>query len=549
MRRIVITLFILILPAIAPLLQKGYFPIHDDLQTMRQLQLTKCFQDGQIPCRWINDMGYGYGFPLFNYYPPLPYLLGMPFVWAGLSYIDTVKIVGILGFVTTAITMYLLGREFWGRRGGVLAATFYTYAPYHAVNFYVRAAVNEFWAAAFFPLILLGIYKLIKGAGKNWIIILALSFTGLILSHNQMLMIFAPVMAVWTVYWWMRVKSLKSLPKLVLSGLWGIGLAAFYLFPVILEAKYAHLETLVIGYFNYLAHFLDLRQIFLDINWGYGASELGPNDGMSFALGLLHWIVPIVALPFFIFSKKLRSNLSLVLLLLLFTVYSTFMAHSKATPIWMIFKPLEFLQFPWRFMNLAMFVFSFMAAASVLISRKIVPLLLLLILLLNANYFRPRDWFPDQTDAEKFSGRNWYLLTTNGIFDYLPKGASAPPADPPAGDISIVEGEGSTKTIVKKTNRQEYAVTAITPLIAQIETYYFPGWKVWVDGQEQVIDSSRDPLLGRMKVDVPVGTHTILARFTETPLRLVSDWISVVAWVLVVIIVIWRKKLLSGMST
>jgi 4-amino-4-deoxy-L-arabinose transferase-like glycosyltransferase len=548
MKKYTIALILLILPAVAPLLQKGYFPIHDDLQTMRQLQMHKCFQDGQIPCRWINDMGYGYGFPLFNYYPPLPYLIGMPFVWLGFSYIDVVKIVGILGFAVTAITMYFLGREFWGRRGGILAAVFYTYAPYHAVNFYVRAAVNEFWAAAFFPSILLGVYKLVQKNDLKWMILLALSFAGLVTSHNQMLLIFVPVMAVWTIYWWWKFKSIKSLPQLFVSGLWGIGLAAFYFLPVLFEQKYAHVETLVIGYFNYLAHFLDLRQMFFDINWGYGSSDLGPNDTMSFAVGYLHWIVPVLVLPFFVFVKKLRTYLPLVLLLFLFTAYSVFMAHSKSTPIWKIVTPLEFLQFPWRFINLAMFLFSFVAATAVLVSRKSVPVLLLMVLLFNANYFRPRDWYPNATDTEKFSGRNWYLLTTNGIFDYLPIWAAAPPADPPGGDIIIVDGVGSAETVTKKTNLHVYTVAADMPVVAQIETYYFPGWKIWVDGQEQQIDPSRDPLLGRMKVDVPVGEHEIVARFTETPLRRTANWISVIAWSLVGIIIVWRKKLPWGMS-
>ena len=54
------------------LLTPGYFIMHDDLQMMRQLEMEKCFLDRQIPCRWIPDMGYGFGFPLFNFYPPLP---------------------------------------------------------------------------------------------------------------------------------------------------------------------------------------------------------------------------------------------------------------------------------------------------------------------------------------------------------------------------------------------------------------------------------------------------------------------------------------------
>ena len=60
---IVVLVVIFGLLASRDLLMPGYFPMHDDLQMMRQLEMDKCFRDGQIPCRWVPDMGYGYGFP------------------------------------------------------------------------------------------------------------------------------------------------------------------------------------------------------------------------------------------------------------------------------------------------------------------------------------------------------------------------------------------------------------------------------------------------------------------------------------------------------
>ena len=50
------------------LLQKGYYPMHDDLQVMRLYEMRRCFNDGQIPCRWAPDMDNNYGQAMFNYY-------------------------------------------------------------------------------------------------------------------------------------------------------------------------------------------------------------------------------------------------------------------------------------------------------------------------------------------------------------------------------------------------------------------------------------------------------------------------------------------------
>ena len=235
MKKDLILLTLLILPAFAPLLQRGYFSMHDDMQSIRQMKMDQCLADLQFPCRWSLDLGYGYGYPLFNYYPPLPYLIGQPFRWLGFQYIDIVKIVGILGFATAAAFMYLLSKEFWGRLGGLVAAAFYTYAPYHSVDFYVRGAINEFWALALFPAIFYSTYKLIvpsprlgEGNGVRYIPFVALSVAGLMLSHNPILMIFIPFLILWCLFWIFKLKRLNILVSLGLSALWAFGLPLFH---------------------------------------------------------------------------------------------------------------------------------------------------------------------------------------------------------------------------------------------------------------------------------------------------------------------------------
>ena len=62
---IVVIIFILGLSVSQPLMKTGYFSHQDDLQVMRIFEMRKCFSDFQIPCRWVPDMGWGNGFPLF----------------------------------------------------------------------------------------------------------------------------------------------------------------------------------------------------------------------------------------------------------------------------------------------------------------------------------------------------------------------------------------------------------------------------------------------------------------------------------------------------
>src|SRR3989338_11612324 len=117
----------------------GYFNMHDDLQVMRTLEMEKCFKDFQVPCRWVPDMGYGFGFPLFNFYPPLPYLYGMVFRLLAFPFTATVKLTFASAFLLSGVAMYFFARKFFLpsrrqaaniRRGG--AGGFFIWAPYPA---------------------------------------------------------------------------------------------------------------------------------------------------------------------------------------------------------------------------------------------------------------------------------------------------------------------------------------------------------------------------------------------------------------------------------
>lgn len=530
MKKDLLIILLLIIPSFSQLIQPGFFPMHDDLQTIRHLQMSKCISDGQIPCRWVPDLGNGYGYPLFNYYPPLPYYIGQIFVGLNFSYIDTVKSVAVLGFILSAIFMYFLGREVFSRKVGITAALFYTYAPYHSVDMYVRGAFNEFYALVFFPLILLSIFKVIqRDKFSIWVFILAISISGLMLSHNPMLMIFVPVAVLWTIFWIIKTKNISSLLKLFISGLFALGISSFFTLPVLFEQKYVHVETLVIGYFNYLAHFSNLNQIFLNINWGYGGSGLGDGDGMSFAIGHLHWIAPVFV---FILSlvRKDKKLIPIIILLTLLSFGSLFMTHSKSSFIWAMFKPLEYLQFPWRFLTISILCISLLASLiSKVVPHKINILITTAIILLNSQYFVPLEWRSDIRDENVFSGMSWKHLISGSIFDYLPKSAPLPPPNPAESLVEFVEGGGIVKSEIKKTNLQEIEIQTTSPYSTiRFNTFYFPGWSYYIN-EKLVSDYNIDPVLGVPIFKLSESNVKFKAVFSDTPLRRLSNLVSVLS--------------------
>jgi uncharacterized membrane protein YfhO len=81
-----------------------------------------------------------------------------------------------------------------------------------------------------------------------------------------------------------------------------------------------------------------------------------------------------------------------------------------------------------------------------------------------------------------------------------------------------------------------------TPL--RFYTYYFPGWRVYVDG-ERLPDGDLRPegVYGLLTVDVPAGEHHVLLRWGDTPVRLTGKILTLVCLILALVLLVpWRRS-------
>lgn len=526
--RIEILLIVLLIPSISSLLQPGYFSMHDDLQPFRLYELDKCFKDGQVPCRWIPDGGFGYGYPLMQFYPPMPYYPMEAMVMLGLGYFWPVKIMFILSLVLSGIGMYYLAKEFFGKWGGILSALFYVYAPYHSVDVYVRGAQNEAWGMVWFPFVLLFIYKLItkKFSWKNFLL-LAVSLSGQLCSHNVMTMVFAPTAILWAIFWIWNTKNFESIKQLTLSGILGVGLSAFFFIPVILEQKFVHVDSMMSGYFNFMAHYADINQMFFSRFWGYGGSTWGPNDDMSFSVGQFQWIIALIASIIALIRFKKQKVISfMIIMMVAFGFVYAFLAHGRSIDIWNRIPLLQYAQFPWRLVALVVFYFSFVAGYLTTIKfspglKKIIFVAISLSLIYwNLDFFRIER--PVRvTLEEKMAGRQWELQVTGGIFDYLPRTAKFPPGAPAFTIPVYFEGNGGIQYFTSGTNWMKFDANVSTPKAkVMLPLFSFEGLVVKVDGKK--VDTAYDEL-GRVIVDITEGKHSVSAKIGYTTVRILSD--------------------------
>lgn len=527
--------------AVKPLFERFMFPIHDDTQVARVYEMAKALKDGQFPVRWVADLGYGFGYPIFNFYSPLPYYFGAILNVSGFDILKSTQIMFIIGILLSGIFMYLLTREFWGKTGGIISAIFYIYAPYHAVDIYVRGAAAELWAIAFLPFIFWTIIKFVEKKTWLWVVIGSLAYGGLILSHNITAMLATPVILIYMFFLiLMRKLNKKEILLLVSIIIFGLSLSAFFWLPAILEKDFTNVASLITGGSDYKIHFVCLQQLW-DSPWGFGGSILGCNDGFSLKIGKLHILAVIVALlSTFIFSKKDNKRTWIYFFVSLFLI-SVFMTLEISKPVWQVFSFLSYVQFPWRFLTFAIFSASFLAGVIPLLTKKFnwliktIGILIILCFLafnltlnpfgLEIKYFVPQFYLTKTAD-DYASPENLKWQVSKISDEYLPKNFPIPKNPIDVVDNKLIpSNEIHIKNVTLLSSSYKFTTNAFSKGNILIKTAYFSGWKVFIDRKE----SDYKIYQGQILVSVPKGEHQFQIIFTNTHIRIIANLISITA--------------------
>ncbi len=536
------------------LLKPGYFAMHDDLQVMRFYQLERCFSDGQIPCRWVPDMGSGFGFPLFNYYSPLPYYFGMFFRWLGLPFMAVTNYTFFSSIIISGIAMYALVYKITkSTSAGFLSSVMYIWAPYRSVQIFVRGALAESFALALFPIVLLAIWNYAHQTQNKFNIWLPLSLAGLYLSHNIMAMWFTPVILGFAFLSLTNAHNLhfKKILIFLIYYLWGLSLAGFFIIPALLEKPLVKTETLTQDYFNFRLHFATIKQLFVDRQWDYGPSRPGPVDDMSFQIGIIHWIVGCfsVLLSFWkIIRQRTTKNLLWIFFSFLFLLF-VFLTHSKSVLLWEMIPILSLTQFPWRllaFVNL----FSAMLGGYLLSNirntkNKVILLVIFVIstIIFNWSYFKPDNYDPKAIDSDKLQVE-WQKQQIGSIRDFLPNSVSTydiPISDNRAYSLTT-DGSIDTKNLLIWSDHfsLDVEVNGVDEAQIVVPVFNFPRWEVVVSDQPVIVTSSQP--LGLISFQVPQGKHIVTGWFRNTPVRFFANGLTLFSLLLLICFAIIAKQ-------
>jgi hypothetical protein len=487
------------------------------------------------------------------------------------------------------------------RTAALVAGLLYVYAPYHLAEIYVRAALNDTLLMAWFPWVFLAFDRLIapggraaaidRGSAAGWPRRLAwasLSLAGCLLTHSFALISFAPLIVLFALFRLAlahtesagqpRPEGTRWAALLRRGGLAAAGgtlallIFAAFLIPLLVEGPLLEQQVYVTNTYDYRNHFVQWGQFFSPF-WGFGFSDdpSGANDGMGFQAGVLLLILALLAGYVLLTESEPRGLRRAYLGCMAVLSLALLVAMTpSAAAVWASLPPLAIIQFPWRLLALAVFTLAAVAGLGLPallgavrpvgeedLSRAAAALLGLLIMLASAPYIQANlspvePWREDGRAVARFEQEHPDMIAYT-TYVKEPFTTSAMTDDYAAEDyvevhgattsldrLTILRGEGKVVSTYSRGSSAGGVVRVTGPATVQIGLYYFPGWRVRVDGVE-VAPRVSDPH-GLIEVDVPAGEHSIDARMGATPARTTGAVLAWTALLVVVGLLVWPVR-------
>ncbi len=481
-------LIIFVLPAVWALFHPGFF-VSDDGEWMiiRLTDFHRSIASGQIPVRWLARLNYEYGYPVVNFLYPGFLYLGEAIHLLGFNFVDSIKIILGLSLLFSGIFSYLWLARIFGRFPAFIGALFYIYAPYHLYDLYTRGSVGEILAIAVIPFCLWMIEK------KN-LPFLGLGYGFLIISHNTLVFLFTPILIIYMLL--SRKPFLYAMRYTLCTILLGLGISAFFWLPALFDLKYTVFSNTLV------------------INWQNAFFTAGH-------LRLLTWPGVLVFFLCLVFFKKMDKK-TLLFWIIFPAAFVLMLPISKF--LWQILPLNQIVQFSFRLLFLMIISGSFLSAfllKQLNFRLRIIFGIVLagLLFLFSANLIQPKSFFD--------KGEGFYTTnedTTTVKAEYMPRWVKVPPSERPAQKVEILQGGGEIQNLIFNSKIGSFDLNLKEKSLVQINIIHFPGWQVWVDGKETAINYENEK--GLMQLPLEKGNYRVTVKFSETPLRLFSDIIT-----------------------
>lgn len=505
-------------------------------------------EGGQFPVRVHGYQLNGYGSLEGIFYPDL--LLYLPALlcrW-GLSVYDAARFyVVFVNILTAAVSFYSFRVLAGSWRIGLIGAALYSVCWHRLTWLYLDFGLGEFTAAAFLPLILAGVFSVLRGDSRKWPLV-TLGFTGILTAHiltsvyTVLLSLFACLLCRKRLHERERLLSLgKAAGLTVLLNAWVWGPFLYFYVTMAVNHTQPFLYNdfmftwwdalrvqLLLGPLLLLAFLLYLRQRHACLK-AMAPALSGWEKGLLLFAGLC------LILPFFPLLWDLLTDLPVA-------------GHIVAA-----------IQIPERIMKFGSPIFCLFGAMGVATfldsrprSRKFMAFAFacLAVFGVYSNYYLSYHWSGHRFRVHDFVQRTDVPLPSDAASYYLHKGMQFAELRNGAGEVlsaSDLESGGASVSDVQKAGVcMVFSYRAETPARVVLPLFYYPGYVAETAAGVTLNVTEREGD-HRLQVDLPGGSGEARVFYRGMPWMRVLDGLSFLAWLafLSVCIRSQRRKLLE----
>jgi 6-pyruvoyl-tetrahydropterin synthase related domain len=496
------------------------------------------WREGIAYPRWAEWANWGFGEPRFVFYPPASWMIG-----AALGSVLPWRMVPgtfiWLALTAAGMSMWKLAREWLPGWQAGLAAVLYTVSPYHLVIVYYRSAFAELLACALLPLLLWGALHV---AREEWrrVPLLAIVFAGIWLSNGP-----AAVIATYSLCLALIVEcAVRRSPRPLVPGATamaaGFGLAAFYILPAAWEQCWVQIAQAVSENLRPARNFLFTSANdpqFVLFNWKVSAVALG--------------VMGVTGIAAVFAARRRRDFSDLWWLLAALGAASIALMLRPSILLWQHLPEMQFVQFPWRWLDVLDASFAFFVAAAIGRSTgrwvRWIAIVMVGAAIGAAAAAMIHDAWWDTQGAPALTNAIRSARGYEGTDEYMPNDcdrselpgnpddtsrmpdASATPAsaieklDPSSGQIVPANSAGIH--IERWTaERKSFTEESAEPVTLALRLLSYPAWGVRVDAVSARFDVQS--VTARLLLPLPRGTHRVEVRFRRTWDRTAGNAIS-----------------------
>jgi len=489
-------------------------------------QYYRGLKEGEHRITWADGFAnYGMPIPLISQ-QTTPYLGGyLNFIFNNVLF--SYNVVFLIGAFLSCLFYFIFLRIYFKPTIAFVGTLLFNFAPYRIINLYIRGDEPEFFASVFVPLVLIGIYLLIKKKSYFGFLLLTLSVGLLGLAHPFVLVVGSFLFFPYIIYCIHDEDRKKELLFLTfLSFVLGSGITAFYTLPAYVESRYFYLglekNHFVPNQFLGLANFFDPR-------WYYYYKNDTFVRGNFIKVDLLETLITLIGLIILMFTIIKRRKESLLAFAVGTSFLLIFLMTSLSNILYQRIGILNSLQFPWRVLTPFIFITPIILCI-VLQKIKYRNVAIIIVIFLISALRYPQLYGKNYTVYPQskyfFTIDNLHSTILNTV--WTGKTSEYPLENQKPG---IISGKGIINKKIIKNSSRYYEINALTDLRMVDYTFYFPGWQVYIDGQKTQIQYQDPNYRGVITYNVPSGNHIVILKFEDTKDRIAGYILTILSLV------------------